>query len=167
MLQNTIAQVSAVDDQASLYLARIRQIDKIMEGPVKTLIGLTQQQETGNGETAPKKPIYFPTWISSELKPEKNEDNRLTQAICCGTLQEIWRFSRRFSWLDKDTREQFIAVREDLVNAFMPERPNDFEECAQLLNSQTFGGLNPLTAFKKGVNPKPVQFRHVLTLGTM
>ena len=148
MLQHTIAHVSGVDDQASLYLARIRQIDKIMEGPVKTLIGLTQQQETGNGEVAPKNAIYFPTWISSELKPEKNEDNRLTQAICCGTLQEIWRFSRRFSWLDKDTREQFIAVRENLVNAFTPdpEDSNDFEECAQLLNSKTFGGLNPLNA---------------------
>jgi hypothetical protein len=148
MLQatTTATYVSAIDDQANSYLARIRQIDKILEGPVKTLIGLTQQQEKRDGETVLINKVHFPTWISSELHPPEDEDNRLTQALCCGTLQQISRFRRRFSWLDKDSMEQLTAIRKELVKAFMPEDSRDFKECVTLLSSQTFGGLNPLTA---------------------
>ncbi|HEY8410567.1 MAG TPA: hypothetical protein VIK76_04165, partial [Pyrinomonadaceae bacterium] len=37
-------------------------------------------------------------------------------------------------------------LRDDLVNSFKPKEPNSFEQCAELLDSETFGGLNPLTA---------------------
>lgn len=148
MLQTatTATYVSAIDDQAKSYLARIRQIDKILEGPVKTLIGLTQRQEERDGKTSLVNKIHFPTWISSELHPPDNEDNRLTQALCCGTLQQISRFKRRFSWLDKASTEQLAAIRKKLVEPFLPEDSGDFEECVTSLSSQTFGGLNPLTA---------------------
>ncbi len=145
MSQTTATHVSAIDDETNLYLARIRQIDKIMEGPVKTLIGLTQRQENRNGKMGLKNQVYFPTWITSELTPQK-EDNRLTQAICCGTLQEIWRFRRRFSWLDKTSTEQLEAVRKHLVKPFTPKESGNFGQCAALLSSEIFGGLNPLTA---------------------
>ena len=148
MLQatTTATYVSAIDEQANSYLARIRQIDKILAGPVKTLIGLTQRQEERNGKTVLINKVHFPTWISSETHPPEDEDNRLTQALCCGTLQQISRFKRRFSWLDKDSTKQLTAIREELLKAFMPEHSGDFQECVTLLRSKTFGGLNPLTA---------------------
>ena len=143
MLQTLPIPVSAIDDEARFYLDRIRQIDKIIEEPVKTLIGLAQPQPTS--DTPPQNKISFPTWISSDLKPLK-EDNRLSHAICCGTLQEIWRFRRRFSWLDSYSIEQLDNVHKELVNTYKPERSANFDKCAELLKSETYGGLNPLLA---------------------
>jgi len=139
-------QTLDVDNDASFYLARIRQIDKIVQAPVKTLIGLSERQSaTEDGSGSQMAELYLPTWISPELKPE-NEDNRLTQAICGGTLQRIWRLRRRFQWLDKKSVLKLKKVRETLKASFTPSTPGDFYECAQLLDSKTFGGLNPLTA---------------------
>ena len=143
MFQTLPASVSAIEDEAHFYLDRIRQIDKIIEEPVKTLIGLAPRQTTS--DTPPQNEISFPTWISSELNPLK-EDNRLSHAICCGTLQEIWRFRRRFSWLDSRSIEQLDNFHKKLVNTYKPERFANFDTCAELLKSETYGGLNPLLA---------------------
>jgi len=137
-----------VGGDASFYLDRIRQIDKIMEGPVRTLIELAEEgQEKGKMiDSAAEQLLYFPTWKSKGIEPQENKDYLLTQAICCGTLQRIWRLQRRFSWLDKKSKQQLENVREALVKSFTPKKPGDFDQCATLLYNETFGGLNPLTS---------------------
>jgi len=104
MLPTRAAHAAAIDEEASFYLDRIKQIDRIVEGPVKTLIGLTQTRGPDDGSQT-NGPLYFPTWISAELKPQ-HEDNRLTHSICCSTLQRVRRFRRRFSWLGKTPEQQ-------------------------------------------------------------
>ena len=131
MSQSIPALAVNLDDQAARYLARIRQIDEIIKGPVKSLITIAAQ---GN----------IPTWFSPELEPTE-DDSRLTQAICCATLQKVWRFRRRFSWLDGASIDQLKKARGELVESFVPNPPG-FNQCARLLDSKTFGGLNPLTA---------------------
>lgn len=131
MLHENRTQDVNLDDHASFYLARIRQIDRIVQGPVKTLIQLATQGR-------------IPTWFSPDLNPTQ-EENRLTESVCCGTLQNVWRFRRRFSWLDKEAEKQLREVKVKLPDKFTPKR-HGFEQCARLLDSSTFGGLNPLTA---------------------
>jgi ATPase family associated with various cellular activities (AAA) len=144
MSHSKLAPAAPLDDEAGFYLSRIKQIDRIIEGPVKTLIGFLQRP-TSDGKTPAQNRLYFPTWVAAESKPF-NEDNRLTQSICFSTLQRVRRFRRRFSWLGKSSEDQLDRLRDDLVQVFTPKKPGDFDECAELLNSEAFGGLNPLTA---------------------
>jgi ATPase family protein associated with various cellular activities (AAA) len=127
MSQTMPALSTKLDDQAALYLARIRQIDRIIEGPIMSLISVAAQG-------------HVPTWFSPEVATIE-EDSRLTEAISCATLQKLWRLRRRFSWLDIKRLEE----ARKLVNKFVPE-DHGFYECVRLLESKAFGGLNPLTA---------------------
>ena len=131
MSQNIPTPTTNLDEETSLYLARIRQIDKIVEGPVKSLISIAEHGS-------------IPTWFSPELETIE-EDSRLTQAVCCATLQKVWRFRRRFSWLNNASIGQLKEVRRELAGRYVPKRLG-FDQCARLLDSKTFGGLNPLTA---------------------
>jgi hypothetical protein len=147
MSQHRSTNIPPFDRDAAFYLARIRQIDKILEGPVKTLIALTAKPRmASDGRLSSKRDLYFPTWISEAPVP-RNDDNRLTRAICSATLQRVWRIRRRFQWLDSKTIEQLRADREELLaKSFMPRVRNNFYQCARIIDSKTFGGLNPFTA---------------------
>lgn len=138
--------VTDIEQQSHLYLSRMRQIDKILEGPAKTLIRLAKRgKEESDAIQSPAKALfYFPTWISEASEPEK-KDYLLTQSVCCATLQRLWRLRRRFTWLDTDSYGQLAALHSDLENVFN-SRPLDFAQSMELLYSRTLGGLNPLTA---------------------
>jgi len=148
MAQFTTEYFTEIEKETNRYLARIRQIDKNLEGPVKTLIRLAKEgEEQGKKiESSAKQLVYFPTWISDRVEAEK-KDYLLTQSVCCATLQRLWRLRHRFSWLDKEkSYVQLGNVQEALVDSFTPENPSDFDQCVKLLYSETLGGLNPLSA---------------------
>lgn len=145
--QLTTEHLTEIEKGTDFYLAHIRQIDTILERPVKTLIRLAEEgRKQGEKIPSPAKQLfYFPTWISQSVEPEK-KDYLFTQSVCCATLQRLWRLRRRFSWLDKGSHNGLQTVHRELVDSFTAKTPSDFNQCVGLLYSETLGGLNPLTA---------------------
>jgi SpoVK/Ycf46/Vps4 family AAA+-type ATPase len=137
--------LTEIEKRTNFYFERIRKIDSILRGPALTLISKAAEGLPEKNSSSPpeKGRIYFPTWISETVRPER-VDHLLTQALCSSTLQRLWRLRRRLPWLDKHSR--FEEIHDLLVRSFTPEDPREFTQCIKGLNSQTFGCLNPLTA---------------------
>ncbi len=148
MIQPATEYSTELESKVRFYLSRLRKIDAILEGPVRTLVSIANDGlPTRAGSHSPTHgPVYFPTWISETVQPERI-DHLLTQALCSGTLQRLWRLRRRFPWLEKHL-QRLEGIQESMVKSFTP--PNsaelNFDECINRLKSQTFGCLNPLTA---------------------
>lgn len=141
-----------LEQQARRYTDFIRKIDHILRAPVETLCRAGVQ--AANEEAPPR----FPVWLSRE-GPHYSRDNKLTQALCCATMQMLYADRRRFEWLEEN---KVFQRRETLerwaASAFVPP-PYDrnaadpaaaqqafFRGCVEILQSETFGGLNPLTS---------------------
>src|ERR1041384_3718364 len=92
-----------LESKVKFYLERLRKIDSILEGPVRTLVSIAVDglPRGASSQTHTRPSVYFPTWISETVQPEQI-DHLLTQALCTGTLQRLWRLRRRFPWLKED-----------------------------------------------------------------
>jgi hypothetical protein len=83
-----------------IYTKKIDQIDRILENPIRSLLQLVGAglRDAAGGKTA--RELEIPTWVSEELKTVRASP--LTRALCCSTLQRLWRLRRRFPGLEKD-----------------------------------------------------------------
>ena len=144
--------LSELEQHAHRYIDFIRKIDSILQAPVETLC------RAGADAADEERPPRFPVWISREGGPIYSRDNKLTQALCCATLQMLYVDRRRFEWLSenelfkRNTLERwaasaFVPVPVDASAADAPAaRARYFHDCVEILQSDTFGGLNPLTS---------------------
>src|SRR5438477_570213 len=125
------------------YREAIRLVDQTLEWPVRSLISLGRDSLGDSG-----KPLYFPRWVSEGYVPPHEEKNRLTPALCCVTLQKVWRLRRRFAWLEKDL-EELNLVKESVAESYLPLFPANslgplsLADYAKHLQSESFGALNP------------------------
>lgn len=137
-----------LESKVKFYLERLRKIDSILEGPVRTLVSIAVDglPRRASSHTPTRASVYFPTWISETVQPE-HIDHLLTQALCTGTLQRLWRLRRRFPWLKEDL-QRLERIQDSMVKSFTPPDSEkfNFDESIGRLKSQTFGCLNPLTA---------------------
>src|ERR1041384_3277819 len=81
---------SDLEQQAHRYIDFIRKIDDILRGPVETLCRTAEAAATD-----PDAPPKFPVWIGRE-GCTYSRDNKLTQALCCATVQMLYADRRRF-----------------------------------------------------------------------
>jgi len=143
---------SDLEQQAHRYIDFIRKIDDILRGPVETLCRTAEAAATD-----PEEPPKFPVWIGRE-GCAYSRDNKLTQALCCATVQMLYADRRRFEWLEDNRLFRRNTVEKWVASAFFPapydssatdqetaEKEN-FHHCVEILQSDTFGGLNPLTS---------------------
>jgi DNA polymerase III delta prime subunit len=148
-----------LEDEISSYILRLRQIDTILRGPVETLLRQAREAESLARESGSPQPLpRFPAWISdTETTPAPETD--LTAGICLATLERFRTLRRRFPWLSKSWKEQGAAPVEYLSNLYLPKRGKGatpaeqdeadqkyFDHCCKLMDSRTFGRLNPITA---------------------
>jgi hypothetical protein len=148
MVQPATDYSTELESKLKFYLERLRKVDSILEGPVRTLVSIAVDgppKRPGAPSTDPPH-VYFPTWISETVQPEQI-DHLLTQALCSGTLQRLWRLRRRFPRFKKSL-EQLEGLQDSIVKSFTPPKTAQlaFDGCIDRLKSQTFGCLNPLTA---------------------
>jgi hypothetical protein len=140
-----------LEQQAHRYIEVIRKIDNILRAPVETLCraGIHAADEAA--------PPRFPVWLSRE-GPTYSRDNKLTQALCCATVQMLYADRRRFEWMDDNPLFQRNTLERWAASAFVPTPYDEaapapatakqafFYACVEILQSETFGGLNPLTS---------------------
>ncbi len=92
--------------------------------------------------------LYFPPWVGGDSgPPATGKKFLLTRALCCASLQRLWENKRRFQWLTREDVKVLDALQSRLANTFIPTKPQpSLEDYANCLSSETFGGVNPLTA---------------------
>src|ERR1700730_17393772 len=94
------------------YVRRIRQIDSILLGPVKTLIKLV---------TGGPRPRASVLQIPQRIKDDRDVDppQQLNEALCCAALQSVLISRRRFPALEDD----FDSLRKALEKR--PRKPSE------------------------------------------
>jgi hypothetical protein len=148
--------VTDLEQQSNRYIDFLRRIDSILRDPVQTLCEAAGKSVSNT----PGRP-EFPVWIGRE-GATYSRDNKLTQALCCATVQMLYADRHRFEWLDKiklfQTEKAEKTVERWAASAFVPEpyspsaahpaaaKQKFFRSCVETLRSDTFGGLNPLTS---------------------
>lgn len=128
------------------YLNKIHQIDKILSPAVESLIEFATKKAPMDEpliRTA-KAPIFFPPWVSDHaVAPVKHY--LLTRATCSSTLLRVWRVRRRFPQF-ATSLEKLGDVKNIIENTFVPKDRQNYDHCIEHLKSESFGGLNPVTA---------------------
>lgn len=138
-------------ENLDLYLEAIQQVDNVLKGPVKSLIKIAFNSANGGKEKHPKcnpNKLDFPPWVADDLRTGPDEGTKnTTKAVCCSTLQRVWRERRRFDWLGKEELRWLECVKPCLVNAVFPSKESPtLRDYEKYLKSGTFGNLNPFTA---------------------
>lgn len=135
-----------MEEKLYQYLNRIRQIDSILEEPIRGVIDMAWDRKAG----LLRNPLVFERWIAEKGRPQSGSF-RTTSCLCMATLQRIWQVHRRFPWMTGDERldelRACIRQRLDPVGAGpVRDAGERFEKLVESLSSQTFGPLNALTA---------------------
>jgi hypothetical protein len=130
-----------LEDEIRPYREHIRKIDRIIEGPARTLI--RQAREAAEIPGLPRMPL----WIAED--PVRNSwPNTLTTSLCLVTLNRLYRMRRRFPALKKEFAD-FDETLDQLRARFVPTRNETddyFAACGYFADSRTFGFLNPFTS---------------------
>lgn len=134
------AELESLTDQ---HLARIKQIDRILEGPVRWLI------DEATVARARKEPLpRFHNWISW-VAPTNRQSSRVATSLSLVTLQRLNLMRRRFPGLKKEF-EGLDQTLNALGECYLPKRNGSdadyFRACWQLLESGLLGALNPFSA---------------------
>jgi hypothetical protein len=136
MATTTTAQHTALEQKTALYLQKLEQIDRLLQGPVETLL-----RQAHNSDKAGR--FEFPALISDRAD-FRESPSPSTKALCIATLQKLARLRSRFPWLEKNSK--FDEFSTNLMVRFRPSKPSDFWSNLEMLQSTVFGDLNPLTA---------------------
>jgi SpoVK/Ycf46/Vps4 family AAA+-type ATPase len=152
---STTAFHAELEKEVGRYLDRIRQIDRILQRPINTLIRVSYETVFKRSGSPVAQSFYFPALLSGQFEPQQAH-NPLTQALCFATLQRLWRRRRRFAWLEKsDQLGKLLGEPKEpghgnapnpLLGCFMPPDKSGVADNLTLLQSDVFGGLNPYTA---------------------
>jgi hypothetical protein len=129
------AYPKSLASKTAFYLRKIDQIDRLLEGPAKTLIH-EERRHTVAGS--------FRELIDERQDPAKiGPPNLDTRALCVATLQKLYRLRRRFPWLKtpglKDLPRAIASWIESL-------HTSEYSTAFEKLRHPVFGPLNPLTA---------------------
>lgn len=135
------------------HVDRIRQIDRILEDPVLTLIELVSAK---GGAGDKWRSMELPSWLAED-RQAPDEPTRLTTALCLTTLQSVCQHRRRFPQFKKPLEKLARSLRCDenrisqipykFAEPFIPDAGsgNWRDYAATFTNKQT-GGFDPLTA---------------------
>lgn len=99
------------------YVRRIEQIDKILQGPIESLVEIAVKGLKSRKEKEPirwKCRIHIPSSIAAE--PEYDE-SQLNTALCCSTLQRVWLHRRRFPKLERKLEALQKELKEHCADA--------------------------------------------------
>lgn len=127
------------------YISRIDQIDRILAGPLRTLIAEAERADREGPEEGPPR---FRQWLSSR-DPLDTHTSRVSTSLCVVTLQRFHNLRRRFPALEKEfgTLSRFIRR---LSDRYLPVRGTSdaayFYACCTITDSNVHGILNPFTA---------------------
>jgi hypothetical protein len=135
-----------LESKVDQYLHRIEQIDRILAGPLRTLI---DEAETGLNGAEHGLPMLR-QWLSA-IDPVDSHSSRVATSLCVVTLQRFNNVRRRFPELEKDLERLSAFVRQ-LSQRYVPERGRKvgaddsyFEACCAMVDSKVHGILNPFT----------------------
>jgi hypothetical protein len=134
---------SELEKNTREYLDRLRQIDHILQGPIRTII---RYSWSGTLLTDDRPPRY-PEWLT-EKRLEKPTPKLVPTNVCLATIQHLQKLIRRFPWLEDEAKASIDAAAAIITERYQQEyTPEDyFRRCVQLLSSPTFGMLNPISA---------------------
>jgi hypothetical protein len=145
----TPAEPASLEAEIQRHVQSIRKIDSILKPTVHTLLQAALPAFTRDA------PPPVPDWLTEHDGGPCSEDS-FTAALCGATIQRLYKIRRRFGWLE-DVREfSDRRLMENVAARFIPEPPmtegdadsdrDYFARCRAILHSDTFGGMNPLTA---------------------
>lgn len=137
---------SSVESRVEAILSLITRIDGTLKDPVLSLLRLTKY-DFSEDDALPSlqvgQRLYFPPWIEEDARSARGR-HLLTRAAVCLALQRVDRLKRRFAWLDREKKRKLDDLRCSVFQSFKPNG-TDLKACFELLNSSTFGKLNPFT----------------------
>ena len=137
------------------YTKRIDQIDRIIKRPVESLARIFREEFAANSKVPSTKPrrLDVPVWVSEHM--EAPQAAIVTSALCCSTLQRLWRLRRRFPAFEKaleKLRESLPSsggqsVASQLADPFVPTFSERYiDKYVSFLTSEDFPPPDPLTA---------------------
>lgn len=135
-----------LEARTDAYITRLAQIDRILAGPLRTLIS---EAARAQAEGAPDEPPRFRQWLS-RTDPLDTHSSRIATSLCVVTLQRFHTIRRRFPALEKDFQKLNPFVHR-LSDRYLPSRTGRtdreyFEACCRVVDSNVHGILNPFTA---------------------
>lgn len=101
---------------------KIEQIDRLLKAPIESLVALTERSLSNKADPLRGTvglPLYFPPWVASDRDCPRRGLN-VTSAICCSTLQRLWRRKRRFPEME-ETFERLAKVLEANAESSVPD----------------------------------------------
>jgi hypothetical protein len=174
MSKNPVVVPAELEPRIVEYLRRLDQIDHLLDGPVRTLVRLAHERRLKEPEGPPHFPLWisaraqtpshdsaltsglcvatlqrltqvkrsFP-WLGAVLKEERERAERSGEAAASAGTGD--------GAAPEHRRTQERASDSLFEDAYLPELRDQgdtefFVECCKLLESKTFGFLNPLTA---------------------
>jgi hypothetical protein len=138
------ASLEQLEDEIRPLRERIEQIDRILEGPARTLIRIAEEAAKTTDSSHPPR---FTLWLAVPAVPH-NWPNALTTSLCLVTLHRLHRMGRRFPKLKKECAGLGNTLNH-LRQGYLPDGSGTakyFSDCSHFVDSRTFGYLNPFTS---------------------
>lgn len=131
---------SELELEHELWIHRLRQIDRLLENVIPTLI---QVAKWSKKEKLPSIPLF----ISERSLPPSTKKFILVHAICASTIQRVYRVQRRFARLAKH-RDALRDLSKEMPEQLMPAQGVNRTQLGFLweLGNDLFGAANPLTS---------------------
>jgi 1,4-alpha-glucan branching enzyme len=117
---------------------RLKEVDGVLSDAAITLI-LVGDRWIGKPEQ------LLPSWISDSENALQR--SLLVHALCCSTLQRLWRTRRRYPWLTKKFRDPLQLLQERIaLQAAELGNPDGKRPLTEVLTDPVFRNLNPFVA---------------------
>jgi hypothetical protein len=136
--------MSTHHERAEHWLDQLKQVDRAVAGPAKTLIRLVATSTRG-GWDGGREPLV-PTLLARE---ESSGSSLLVHAVASLTVQRLWHERRRYKWIDEGVEKDLREAAEQIPRVFTDHpslRNGNPVDHIKALDDVAFGALNPLTA---------------------
>jgi hypothetical protein len=132
------ANRESMQAELAWWLERLKKVDIALAGPSLTMIAIARRFV--------KAKDGIPSWITErmEISDEHRRRSQLVHALCCSTLQRLWKTHRRYSWLTKDGRKELEELQAKIAKG--GEAIITGKKLAKTLDDPVFGRLNPFLA---------------------
>lgn len=132
------ASPESMQAELAWWLERLKKVDTALAGPALTMIAVA-------GKFVKAKD-GIPSWITegTEISDEHRRKSQLVHALCCSTLQRLWKTHRRYAWLTKDERKELEDLQAKIAGS--GEGIISGKKLAKTLEDPVFGRLNPFLA---------------------
>jgi|GEM_PF-1093012 len=133
------AEHATIEQELAYWREQLKKVDAVLTAPSLTLITLANHFLTGD----PDAKTRMPSWISDSEVPRQT--SLLVHALCCSTLQRLWRDRRRFDWLGKRQTQHLMRLKDWIAGSSML-LADPSSDVRALLSDPVFGSVNPLSA---------------------